>query len=44
MEHWRRVLPKGFMLETQYEEVVADKETKAREIIDFLGWNGTMPA
>lgn len=37
MAHWRRVLPKGFMLETQYEDVVADKETKAREIIAFLG-------
>ncbi|HEY7979084.1 MAG TPA: tetratricopeptide repeat protein [Rhizomicrobium sp.] len=36
MAHWRRVLPKGFMLETQYEDVVADKETKAREIIAFL--------
>ena len=37
MAHWRRVLPKGFMLETQYEDVVADKEAKAREIIAFLG-------
>ena len=41
MEHWRAVLPKGFMLETQYEDVVADKEGKARQIIEFLGleWN-----
>jgi tetratricopeptide (TPR) repeat protein len=37
MEHWRRVLPKGFMLETRYEDIVADKEMKAREIIAFLG-------
>jgi tetratricopeptide (TPR) repeat protein len=37
MEHWRRVLPKGIMLETQYEDVVADGEAKAREIIAFLG-------
>ncbi|MGN6516602.1 MAG: tetratricopeptide repeat protein [Rhizomicrobium sp.] len=37
MAHWRRVLPKGIMLETQYEDVVADKEAKAREIIAFLG-------
>ncbi|HWA31378.1 MAG TPA: tetratricopeptide repeat protein [Rhizomicrobium sp.] len=37
MAHWRKVLPKGFMIETQYEDVVADKEAKAREIIAFLG-------
>lgn len=37
MEHWRRVLPPGTMLDVKYETVVADAETKAREIIAFLG-------
>ncbi|MGC9953231.1 MAG: sulfotransferase [Rhizomicrobium sp.] len=36
MAHWRRVLPPGIMLETQYEQVVADEETAARQIIEFL--------
>jgi tetratricopeptide (TPR) repeat protein len=41
MAHWRKVLPSGAMLEVQYEDVVADTETKAKEIIAFLGldWN-----
>jgi len=41
MEHWRRVLPKGFMMDVVYEDVVGQGEKKAREIIDFLGlpWN-----
>ena len=37
MAHWRKVLPPGVMLDVQYETVVADPETKAREIIAFLG-------
>jgi len=41
MEHWRRVLPAGVMLDVQYENVVADAETNARKIIEFCGlpWN-----
>ena len=41
MEHWRRVLPEGVMLDVQYEDVVADAETNARKIIEFIGlpWN-----
>ena len=41
MQHWRDVLPKGVMLDVQYEEVVGDGEKKAREIIEFLDlpWN-----
>ena len=41
MEYWRQTLPKGFMLDVVYEDVVANGETKAREIIEFLGlpWN-----
>ncbi len=37
MEHWRRVLPAGVMLDVQYEDVVADAETNARKIIEFCG-------
>ena len=33
MAHWRSVLPRGVMIEVQYEEVVADLETQARQII-----------
>jgi tetratricopeptide (TPR) repeat protein len=41
MEHWRRVLPAGVMLDVQYEDVIADAETTARKIVEFLGlpWN-----
>ncbi|TIX50693.1 tetratricopeptide repeat-containing sulfotransferase family protein [Alteraurantiacibacter aquimixticola] len=37
MDHWQKVLPKGAMMTVQYEDVVADTEAKAREIIDFIG-------
>jgi len=37
MAHWRKVLPQGFLLDVRYEDVVADPETKAKEIIAFLG-------
>jgi tetratricopeptide (TPR) repeat protein len=37
MEHWRRVLPPGAMLDVQYEELVADFEPQARRIIDYCG-------
>ena len=36
MEHWREVLPPSAFLEVQYEDVVADPETNARKVIDFL--------
>ena len=36
MEHWREVLPANAFLEVQYEDVVADPETNARRVIDFL--------
>lgn len=35
MEHWRDVLPLR-MYEIEYEELVADQETKTKELIDFL--------
>jgi len=37
MAHWRQVLPPGAMLDVQYEDVVADTEGKAKQIIAFLG-------
>jgi hypothetical protein len=37
MAHWRSVLPKGFILEVPYEELVADQETWSRKMLDFIG-------
>jgi len=37
MAHWRRVLPAGAMLDVVYEDVVANTEAKAREMIAFCG-------
>jgi tetratricopeptide (TPR) repeat protein len=41
MEHWHKVLPKGFLTTVVYEDVVADTEKEARRLIEFLGlpWN-----
>ncbi len=37
MEHWRRVLPPGVMLDVQYEQVVEDFEVEARRIVAHCG-------
>jgi tetratricopeptide (TPR) repeat protein len=39
--HWRAVLPATHFLEIDYEAVVADLESEARRMLDFLGlpWN-----
>ena len=37
MDHWRRVLPEGTMLEVQYETLVADFEAQSRRIIAHCG-------
>jgi len=37
MDYWETVLPEGFMISVQYEDVVADTETQARRLVDFLG-------
>ncbi len=37
MDHWRKVLPEGVMMDIQYEELVADVEGRARSLIDFCG-------
>lgn len=36
MEHWRQRLP-GFVLDVQYEQVVADLDAQVRRILDFCG-------
>jgi len=35
--HWREVLPADRFTEVRYEAVVADLETEARRLIDFIG-------
>jgi tetratricopeptide (TPR) repeat protein len=37
MEHWRKVLPQGVMLEVQYEDVTADLEGQARRMVAHCG-------
>jgi tetratricopeptide (TPR) repeat protein len=37
MEHWKKVLPAGVILDFKYEEVVEDLETQARRLIEFCG-------
>lgn len=37
MDHWHKVLPEGTILDIRYEDVVADTEAKARELIAFVG-------
>lgn len=37
MEHWRKILPPGRMLEIDYEETVADLEGQAKKLVDFVG-------
>ena len=36
MDHWREVAP-GFVLDVQYDQVVADLETNVRRILEFFG-------
>jgi Flp pilus assembly protein TadD len=37
MQHWRKVLPAGAILEVPYAELVADQESWSRRMIDFVG-------
>lgn len=37
MDFYREVLPPETMLEVRYEDIVADRETQTRRLIDFLG-------
>ena len=37
MAHWRAVLPRGFIFDVPYEELVADQESWSRKMLDFIG-------
>jgi tetratricopeptide (TPR) repeat protein len=37
MDHWRRVLPAGTMLEVEYERIVVDFDMEVRRMLDFCG-------
>jgi hypothetical protein len=37
MEHWRDILPEGVMLEVQYEDITADLDAQARQIVAHCG-------
>ena len=37
MEHWRRVLPAGAMLDVRYEDLVEDTEAGIRRILEYCG-------
>ena len=37
MQHWHRVLPKGFILDLPYEHMVADHENQSRRLLDYIG-------
>jgi Flp pilus assembly protein TadD len=41
MQHWRRVLPEGFVFDLQYEEMVGDQEEMTRKLLEFceLPWD-----
>jgi tetratricopeptide (TPR) repeat protein len=36
MQHWRRVLPRGAILDVPYEELLSDQEGWTRKILDFI--------
>jgi tetratricopeptide (TPR) repeat protein len=37
MQHWRKALPPGTLLDVPYEELIADHEGWTRRIVEFLG-------
>jgi tetratricopeptide (TPR) repeat protein len=37
MEHWRKVLPAGAMLEVHYEQIVEGPESQIRRMLDYCG-------
>ncbi len=41
MEHWRKLIPPDFMIEVEYERLVADLEGEVRHLLAFCGlpWN-----
>jgi tetratricopeptide (TPR) repeat protein len=43
MQHWHAVLPPGTILDMRYEDMVADTETQARRLLEYLDlpWDET---
>lgn len=41
MNHWRKVLPAGTILDLPYEDMVAHTETQSKRVLEFVGlpWN-----
>jgi tetratricopeptide (TPR) repeat protein len=41
MDHWRKVLPAGVLLDVEYERLIEDRDAQTRRLIAFtgLGWN-----
>jgi len=37
MDHWRRILPPGVMLEVEYEQLVEDPAAWSRRMLEFVG-------
>ena len=37
MRHWATILPAGAVLDIDYEDLVADVETAARRMVEFIG-------
>ena len=37
MEHWKKILPEGFILDVDYENVVGDIEAEAQRIVAHCG-------
>jgi len=37
VDHWRRALPPGVLLEVPYEDLIVDQEGWTRRILDFIG-------
>jgi hypothetical protein len=46
MDHWRKVLPEGSMIDLAYEDVVGDLEGQARRLLDHcdLAWDDAVLA
>lgn len=36
MEHWRKILPDGWMYDIQYEDIVSDQKKATEKLLDYL--------
>ena len=41
MDHWRKVLPAGALLDVHYETLITDRDAQTRRLVAFAGlqWN-----